>query len=388
MSSVSSGGGKSDIHPSSSHTLRGTRNGDPNPSTMPAPPNKARGRQGKGKKEKPSWKAPIPHEWVPPKAPDPVGLSWGDAAPSWGDDDTPSDNKPSSDSVWDNPALEPNFESETTAEASGWGTEEWAYPGDSANREGEPVDESGFQNGAATEYQNNPNSGNTGWGDGGWVSWSADRMNSAADSGWVESYGTDSYPVQHDQQQNWGEFGGYGSQEGAFGAEVSASWGDQASEPNSHDTTSQTISLGHALQPNASSGFRLNPAASVFVPRNISPPVTVEVTPEQTVSSAAAAEPLSDTTPSTTGHSLPLRSAFDSGLSSTPATCLTDADVQTTDVTEQLLQVDLQVAEYKLDVSQATLEMKKANLDVMRAKLEAMEKRRAMLAGARNKAAK
>ncbi|KAG8949230.1 hypothetical protein FRC00_008198, partial [Tulasnella sp. 408] len=194
------------------------------------------------------------------------------------------------------------------------------------------------------------------------------------DSGWV--YGTDSYSGEHDQQQSEGAYGGYGSQEGTWGQEASTSWDY---EPNSDDTTGQANEPGHALQAKPLSAFRLNPAASVFVPRSIPPAVTEEVAVKQTPSLPAPAEPLSDTTPSTTTHSFNPQSTLDSGIASTPVTCLTDADPQTTDVTEQ---VDLQVAEYKLGVSQATLEVKKANLDVMRAKLEAMEKRRAVLAAA------
>lgn len=183
------------------------------------------------------------HEWVPPKAQSPrdvVGTSWGDAAPSWGDaapswgdDDTPSNNKPASDSVWDNPGLKPDVDSGATAEASGWGTEEWTYPGASPDGAGEPVAESGYQNGAATGYQNNPRSGNT-WENEGWVTWGTEAAGPAMDSGWV--YGADSYSGQHDQQHIEGEYGGYGSQEGAWGQEASTSWDY---EPDTHDTSGQ-----------------------------------------------------------------------------------------------------------------------------------------------------
>ncbi|KAG8895435.1 hypothetical protein FRC01_012364, partial [Tulasnella sp. 417] len=247
---------------------------------------------------------------------------------------------PASTSVWDNPALEPNFESGTTEEASGWGTEEWTYPGATTNGDGDAVDTWGSQNDTATGYQNDPNYGSAGWGNQEWVGWGADTTASAADSGWIGLPENNSYSAQNNQHYNGGAFGYHGDQEGALAAETSASWGSPVHEPNGHDTTSQANPLG-------SSGFRLNPNAIVFVPRSIPAPVSVEVPAEPVISSP-------------------------------------DAEAQTKDVTEQLHKVDLQVAEYKIGVSQATLEVKKANLDVMRAKLEAMEQRRALLASARN----
>lgn len=184
-------------------------------------------------------------QWDVPKPPspgDPIGSSWGDAAPSWGDAapswgdaDVPLDNQPSqpsSGSVWDNPALEPKEETAPAAETSEWGNGEWIYPTASAGEERSWGDAPRSQDNPVNEHQDNHNSENTGWGDGEWVGWGDGAADSTATAGWNDPYATNPHPDQQYYQHGYQAAGEYGSWGPSY--EASTSW---IGQPNDGDPT-------------------------------------------------------------------------------------------------------------------------------------------------------
>ncbi|KAG9018606.1 hypothetical protein FRB90_011213 [Tulasnella sp. 427] len=295
--------------------------------------------------------------------------SWGDTAPSWGDDEdiTPASNsQPTSDRTRDHPTVEADPVPGDTQGADGWGTEEWTYPGTEERAE-EVADEAHGRH--TSEYQLNSNEEDSGWGNGEWANWGAE-----ADEYHDRHYDQQQYDQAYYGQQYSHSFsGGYESWVPSSNPQVPASWEEGAEEE-------EVIILmdddAPPQPPSPTSAFKLNPTASVFVPKNFAPPSVPAQEPIQADSSPSAVYARSSgpsagatpyiTTPSLASHSSP----FESRATSTPATGSSDVDPDITE--ERRCRADLEIAELKLGISQAELEVRRNRLLVA-------EKKRALL---------